>query len=75
MSENDQDFERLQAAAAALGEYFDTVQIFVTRHENSEGTTNMNWGSGNWFARYGQVEEWVSKTRERSLVQVRQEED
>lgn len=39
---------------------FDSVQIFVTRHDNGSGTTvNATNGRGNWFARLGQVAQWV----------------
>lgn len=45
----------------ALMEHFDTVQIFVTRHMPSEldATRMLSMGAGNWFARSGQVREWV----------------
>ena len=49
---------------ARLSEHFDSVQIFVTKHDNAayNGTRNINWGTGNWFARYGQVMEWLKRT-------------
>jgi hypothetical protein len=54
------DLDRVKKACSELGEHFDTVQIFVTRHEPSEGgTVNVQWGEGNWFARYGQVKSWT----------------
>lgn len=57
----DPDLERVQKAAQALGEHFDTVQIFVTRHESfsSDGTHHIARGLGNWFGRYGQVRDWI----------------
>ena len=43
-----------------LSEHFDTVQIFVTRHiSNEKGTVQCNAGSGNFFARFGQVQFWL----------------
>jgi hypothetical protein len=48
----------LKKHAAQLAEHFDTVQIFVT-HQEGEITTSAIEGAGNWFARYGQVRQWV----------------
>jgi len=59
MSEDD-DIERLKEFVAKIGEHFDTVQIFAARQED-DGTVNVNWGSGNWSARYGQVRQWAFK--------------
>ena len=44
-----------------LGEHWDTVQIFCTRHEAGEhaGTVHRAQGIGNYYARYGQVKQWV----------------
>lgn len=59
MEEDDHAF--VQKALDLLGEHFDTVQIFCTRHEGGEcdGTVAINKGVGNWFARRGQVREWM----------------
>jgi hypothetical protein len=68
----DIDLERLKAAAESLGEHFDTVQIFATRHEAGEknGTVHLKWGTGNWFARYGQVREWVLVEEESARLKI-----
>lgn len=51
----------LSEAVSSLREHFDTVQIFVTRHDiDAEGTLSRAEGSGNYFARYGLCEQWVS---------------
>ncbi len=43
-----------------LSEHFENVHIFVTRHEGEKDQTRcVNRGSGNWFARYGQIREWL----------------
>jgi hypothetical protein len=48
-------------------EHFDTVQIFATRHVDSEtGTVGAQHGEGNWYARRGQVAEWLVKQDARS---------
>jgi hypothetical protein len=59
----DNDDAEIQKALCVLGEHFDTVQIFVTRYEGSEGpdagTTAIVRGIGNYFARLGHVKTWV----------------
>jgi hypothetical protein len=48
----------VNAAVAQLAEHFDTVQIFVTHQEGQD--TNAYWhGTGNWYARMGQVSEFL----------------
>jgi hypothetical protein len=70
------EMQMLKDAAARLAEYFDSVQIFVTRHESDEiGTVAANEGSGNWLARWGQVNEWVIKNRERARIRAKQEDE
>jgi len=61
---NDQrkkDVELVDAFVEKLGEHFDCVQIFCSRHMPAEldGTITINRGAGNWCARFGQVREWV----------------
>jgi hypothetical protein len=75
MSTEDPDMELVKKACQTLMEHFDSVQIFVTRHEpyESEGTVNISYGDGNWFTRYGQVKEWTIKTEERTKKFVQSE--
>jgi hypothetical protein len=63
----DEDLQRVQRHVDQLGEHFDTVQIFCTRHMPAEldGTVCVNRGAGNWQARFGQVNEWVIYETER----------
>jgi len=75
--ENHPDLQRLQKACEELSEHFDSVQIFVTRlsddqDDDGEGTVNVNWGSGNWFARYGQIHAWLVKQDEQSRKEQRE---
>lgn len=67
------DLDRVKKACQVLGEYFDTVQIFTTRHEafTHDGTVNVSYGEGNWFTRFGQVSEWIIRqdARTRKFVQ------
>ena len=59
--QNELDLKRLHDIAKQLGEHFDTVQIFATRHESGEhdGTLRFHVGVGNWYARFGQVAYWL----------------
>lgn len=60
----DKDIEMVQRCLTSLGEHFDTVQIFVTRHEagvTDGGTVAISMGCGNNFAREGQVRNWLIK--------------
>lgn len=45
-------------ASNKLMEHFDTVRIFVTKHENGE-TSSLSVGKGNIFAQVKQIEYWV----------------
>lgn len=68
--QQDQDMERLKQAVSTLREFFDAVQIFATQlREDGEpgpggqeggGTLKFCAGGGNWYARYGQVRDWVN---------------
>lgn len=75
MKSEDQDMKRLEEACQVLSEHFDSVQIFVTRCEMGveDGTVNANFGTGNWFARFGQVQNWMLKAQERIKLEVRSE--
>lgn len=59
--EKEADLALLKKHVEQLGEHYDCVQIFCSRHMPAEadGTVSVNWGSGNWFARFGQVREWM----------------
>lgn len=60
------DVNMVKRHVEELGEHFDSVQIFATRHEQGslDGTVSIHIGTGNWFARYGQVTEWCIKQDE-----------
>lgn len=56
------DIAKLRNHVSQLMEFFDTVQIFVTRHVNNEtGTIAAQYGDGNWYARRGQIGDWLVK--------------
>ena len=73
--EGDADVKMLREAAEKLSEHFDSVHIFTTRYESSldHGTVNVNYGTGNWFARYGQIRTWLVKAEEQTRCDVRGE--
>ena len=52
------DRGHVEAAITQLTKHFDTVQVFVTRVEGQQTLAFAN-GVGNWYARYGQVGEWL----------------
>lgn len=64
--QQDQDLQLLKNHLEQLGEHFDSVQIFATRHEHGtlDGTVTVQLGTGNWYARYGQIHEWLIKNDE-----------
>lgn len=68
------DLNRVQKALDDLGEFFDSVHIFCTRHEpgSEGGTVHVSRGCGNWYARFGQASEWVEKERELSREEIRE---
>jgi hypothetical protein len=61
----DEDLRLVNAHVAQLSEFFDTVQIFCTRHQNT-GTINVNCGSGNWYTRYGHIKCWIRNEENRN---------
>lgn len=62
---DDKDVRRLKAMAEQLGEYYDSVQIFVTKPNDQMGTESITYGCGNDFAIYGQVRAWVLQKEDR----------
>lgn len=65
--------ELLKKAGNELSEHFDSVIIFVTRHDANDGGTFRGIETrGNWFARYGQVKEWVIREEETSRINARE---
>ena len=58
----------LRQAADGLMEHFDTVQLLVTKHvpedKDLDGTVSLHIGRGNYYARFGQVIDWLTKQDE-----------
>ena len=61
--ERDDKMKLIEQTCSRLQEHFDSVQIFATKHDPtmSEGTINWHYGSGNWFTRWGQIKDWISR--------------
>jgi uncharacterized protein YehS (DUF1456 family) len=70
----DPDATLLQKHAAALSEHFDSVQIFVTRLE-ANATRCFVHGEGNWYARYGQVIDWIKREDEHGYQEIRKDQE
>lgn len=75
MTNKERDLALVDQAVERLGEHFDTVQIFVTRHDQGEedGTVSCIKGSGNYYARLGLVNEWLTKEDEKTREYMRPE--
>lgn len=76
-TENDTLGDLIQKTAQSLGEHFDSVQIFATKHEPGvdDGTTHFYSGVGNYFARVGHVKDWIIKQNEGTRIKTRNDED
>lgn len=57
----------LKQHTAQLAEYFDSVQIFVTKVNPIEGersTASLTYGAGDKFARIGVTDTWLRRQRQ-----------
>jgi hypothetical protein len=77
MENAETDTARVQAVVDALSEHYDSVQIFVTRHESGEahGTVGIEQGCGNMFARIGQCHSWLNRMEEFDRIKSRDDAD
>ncbi len=52
---------RVKKAALDLGEYADSVQIFISVNAGETSSTiSYEFGTGSFYARYGQIAEWMT---------------
>lgn len=73
--EQSDEWKMVEKAAEELSEHFDSVQIFCTRHEGAKGTTeHIMLGKGNWFARMGSVQEFITRNDEGTRIEKRGDE-
>lgn len=69
---NDPELAIVAHAADALSEHFDTVQIFVQRHDGSRDVTKtFDLGRGNIYARLRQAQDWLTLNDEHTRVHAR----
>jgi len=63
VSKKSHDEQLLSKALNLLCEHYDSVQIFVTRHEpvTEKGTVEFDCGIGNYYARLGQISMWTKR--------------
>lgn len=72
----DEEEKLLEAALGKLLENFDTVRIFVTRHDGGANVTHARArGGGNAYAQEGQIAEWLSLQAAAAVDQANKERD
>jgi hypothetical protein len=66
--EEERDLEIISKYCDLLAEHFDTVEIFCTRvqQDGTGDTVVLNLGCGNWYARYGQIREWLIRSDQKA---------
>lgn len=75
----DPDIQLIDATLRKLAEHFDTVTIFVTRQEDDPvekaemSTMSISRGCGNWWARYGVIENWINKQKAKAALEAESE--
>jgi hypothetical protein len=71
------DVKVLNKVINELGEYFDTVQVFVTRHEpaTENGTVEYNGGVGNHYARLGHIQSWLEDQKYANMYSFEESDD
>jgi hypothetical protein len=74
-TQQERDEKAVQECIDKLSGQFDTVHIFVARHEGGEngGTVNFQQGTGDWFSRYGIVRMWVTRVEEQTRAKARKD--
>jgi len=65
--------KQIMKSVKDLAEGFDTVQIFLTKHcdsdKETEDTESLYFGLGNKFAIYGQIKNWIL-TEEKKMANI-----
>lgn len=69
---SEEDIQLVKDAADRLMEHFDSVRIFVTKHDGTTDTTiPFTTGAGNFYAQLGQVNEWKAEQNEITRTEAR----
>jgi hypothetical protein len=82
--DNEPEIKSMNVMLDALREHWDNVQVFCSRidpdpkkEDDAGSTQRLIMGRGNYYARIGQVKEWVTtedqKTREEARDKYREE--
>lgn len=74
MNETETALQMAKEFSTRVREWADSCQIFLTVHDPATGITRfVTHGDGNWFAREGQVREWILQCEENSRAEAREE--
>lgn len=73
-AEADNLVRMLQEAADKLAEHCDSVQIMATRRKGSAVDQRCAAGTGNIYARFGSVRDWIIFMEEQSRIEARNSE-
>lgn len=66
-AERERLLELVKFHTRELMKHFDSVQFFGTLIDPNDGATDaIDHGAGNWYARYGQVVDWLTATEART---------
>lgn len=65
----DGDIDLLRKHCAQLSEHFDSVRIVVTK-DGDGSTRRVSQGTGNWYAQYGSVKDWLMSEEEAARKEI-----
>ena len=72
--EEEEGVKVVNEAVEKIGEYFDTVRIFVTKYRGEDSSTfHYSNGAGNYQAQYGQVKLFVIRQEEAEREEERED--
>lgn len=66
----------IRKIAEGLTEHYDAVHIFASRFETDKEGGNsitVNVGEGNFYTRYGQIREWVTRKEAEAEAEARRD--
>jgi hypothetical protein len=76
---DDQASKSIEASLESLSKHFQNIQIFCSRIDPSPeddhvgSTQRMIRGRGNYYARLGQVKEWITMEDEKTRAEARED--
>jgi len=76
MLSDEEALKVLDSNCAQLMEHFDSVRIFVTKHDSLIQTTQVaTRGKGNYFASRGYIQDWITQQDENTREECRYHEE